>query len=284
MKNLLIILFIIILTGCSYDEEQGQRAVARVYDKSLYLDELSGIIPENSSRADSAAIADGYVKEWVKKQLLLKKAELNLTKEEKDVDNQLDEYRALLLIYKYENEYIKQKLDTLITEQQMDDYYKLHASEFRLTEPAVKGFIGIIPKDDNSIEKLRSWYRSSNEDVLNQFEDYIVKHEGKFNNFNDEWVLLRTFFGNIPFKSSNSEELLLRAKTMETRDSSFVYFLRADAYKPATDTMPINLAKNELKDILINKRKNEMLNKLHNNLLNDALNHNHLIIYKDSTN
>ena len=48
--------------------------------------------------------------------LLLNKAELNLTDEEKNVEQQIENYRSSLLIYAYEQSYIRQHLDTVVTD------------------------------------------------------------------------------------------------------------------------------------------------------------------------
>ena len=50
-----------------------------------------------------------FIEKWVRNQLLLNKAEINLTDEEKNVELQIENYRSSLLIYAYQQSYLRQK-------------------------------------------------------------------------------------------------------------------------------------------------------------------------------
>ena len=79
---------------------------------------------------DSIAIVRDFVEKWVRNQLILSKAELNLTDEEKDVEQQIDNYRTSLLIYAYEQSYLRQNLDTVVTDKEVEKYYEGKPIEF----------------------------------------------------------------------------------------------------------------------------------------------------------
>ena len=53
--------------------------VAKVYDKFLTRSELKELIPRDASREDSLLIAQSYINKWITKELLLHKAQQNLT-------------------------------------------------------------------------------------------------------------------------------------------------------------------------------------------------------------
>ena len=73
-----------------------------------------------------------FIEKWVRNQLLLNKAEINLTDEEKNVEQQIENYRSSLLIYAYEQSYLRQNLDTVVTDKEIEDYYKENQSNFIL--------------------------------------------------------------------------------------------------------------------------------------------------------
>ncbi len=68
-----------------------------------------GFIPAGITGADSIAMVRDFKERWIRNQLLLNKAELNLTDEEKNVEQQIENYRSSLLIYAYEQSYIRQQ-------------------------------------------------------------------------------------------------------------------------------------------------------------------------------
>ena len=114
--RVLAILFIPFLFSCSFFEEEiNDDVVAKVGSKYLFKDDISGIVPPKTTKEDSAFIIDNYIEGWVKDNLILQKAELNLKENQKDVKKQLEDYRSSLIIYTYEKELIKQLLDTTVS-------------------------------------------------------------------------------------------------------------------------------------------------------------------------
>ena len=106
------------------------------------------------------------IDKWIRKQLLLEKAELNLTPSQKDVEIQLNDYRSSLLIYKYEQEWIKQNLDTVVAENEIREYYKLYSGNFILDENILKALYVKIPVFSPNIDKVKKWYKSDKNDDL----------------------------------------------------------------------------------------------------------------------
>ncbi|MBQ2099329.1 MAG: hypothetical protein II480_14205, partial [Bacteroidales bacterium] len=96
------LLLAIMTTACGNEDiHNGKTPIARVFDSYLYYEDLGDLVPKGASPEDSTSLVLQYTNVWVKQQLMIKKAELNLTPEQMDVQKQLDEYRGNLLIYKY---------------------------------------------------------------------------------------------------------------------------------------------------------------------------------------
>ena len=116
------------LTYCNKGKTDSSNkiVIAKAYDKELYLEDVKKNIPAGSSKKDSIAILQSYIQNWLQKQVILKLADDNLNEELKNVDEQLEEYRNSLLAYAYEREYIREKLDTSVTQEEIETYYKDH--------------------------------------------------------------------------------------------------------------------------------------------------------------
>ena len=87
-----------------------------------------------------------YINKWAKRQLLLKKAEENLTpvlKEE--IANQLEDTRSNLIIYQYQRQMILEKLDTVLTEAEIENYYAANEKSFILSSNIVKALFIKLP-------------------------------------------------------------------------------------------------------------------------------------------
>lgn len=125
MKRLwLWLLLCIVLASCQnlYKKVNGDKVVATAYGKNLYQSDLKAVMYEGISRNDSIVNARSFIDTWIRRQLLIHQAESNLSKEQLDFSQQIEDYRNSLIIFKYESELIEQNLDTVISEEEIVAY------------------------------------------------------------------------------------------------------------------------------------------------------------------
>jgi hypothetical protein len=278
------IIFLIMITGVSFTcnnrkEIIREKPVVRVFDNYLYPGNLKDIIPANISPSDSSILANDYIDKWIRKQLLLRKAELNLTEDEKNVDKQLENYRSSLLIFKYEQSLIKQKLDTVITMEEIDEYYSDNPANFMLNNNIAKAVFLKIPRNAPEIWNLRRWYRSDTDEDLKNLEAYAFQYAEKYDYFNDDWVDFSEIEKNLPVRIDKPQNLLKYRKNYEVKDSVFYYFLNIKDYRLLGTVAPLNYVMQDIRTIIMNKRKIQLVKKLESNIFNDALNRGYFTIY-----
>ena len=123
-----------LVSSVLHDDE----VVARVGDSKLYKSELEKVIPDLISPEDSARLAARYINSWAMDRLYSQVAERELSKTEIDVSQELEAYRLSLVKYRYEQRYIADRLDTLVTAEQIEEYYKAHQEDFSIKRPLLK--------------------------------------------------------------------------------------------------------------------------------------------------
>lgn len=280
MRFRILFLALVVIAGCKNSNEEVERTpLAKVHDKFLYDDDIQDLFTTNSSKEDSITIAKNFVDEWVKKQLLLDKAELNLTEENIDIKKQVEDYRSSLLIFKYKQGLINQKLDTVVTDQEIEGYYNEYSANFVLNHNIVKVLFLMISKEAPEIDKVKRWYKSTDEENLSRLEDYCYQYATKFDNFNNEWIPFNNLLLELPTNIDDQERYLRFRKFIETEDSLFYYFVKINEYSLKSTIQPLEYARPKIKSIILNKRKFTFIEELENKVYNDALNHNEFIIY-----
>src|SRR5450759_1598493 len=189
-KTVIIILTLFLLAGCKINRNQAKRiAVAEVGNIVLYYDEMPKLIQRGVNEADSAALFQNYINKWAKRQLLLRKAEDNLSPELRDeIAKQLEETRSNLVIYQYQRQMILEKLDTVLTDEELENYYASNENSFILTSNIVKALFIKLPLETPDINKIRLLARSNDQKDLQQLESYCYQFAEKFDDFNEEWV------------------------------------------------------------------------------------------------
>lgn len=283
MKLNTITFFIVIgslFAACSSESENtDKQIIARVYDKYFYVDDLKGIIPEGLSESDSLKRLDGYIEVWITKQLIIKEAENALAPNEKDLQKQLEEYRSKLLIHKYTQKYINQKLDTIITEKEIFDVYNKRSKEFILNTNVVKARMIKIRSSASDISKVRYLYRSNNEANINKLKEICTQNAALYQEFEQDWVTFSQIITEINYPIPNQQKYLKKYSTIETKDSVFSYFVYIYDYKLINDISPLKFVKTNIKRIILTERKKKLVEELEKNIFINALNKNDFEVF-----
>lgn len=270
--KILIICSICLCAGCKH-KHTGDIPVATVGDKTLYQSDLKGIIKKGMLPADSIALIKSYIDKWVRRELLIEKAELNLTSDEKDVDKEIEDYRASLLIYRYEQGLINQKLDTLVNDAEIQKYYDENQNNFTLPDALVKAILIKVPTKAPGIAKVSQWIKSDKPNDLQQLESFCFQNAKMYDHFNDDWIYFDQLMQNVPLQITDKNQYLSRNHDIQIKDSLFSYFVHIKEYKAMGTIPPLRFVKENIRDIILNKRKLQFISEVENNIYNDALNH-----------
>jgi hypothetical protein len=287
MKKCVLLIGILALSACqlvhrvsdSAAELFGDEVVARVGDHKLFRSQLADYIPAGVSLEDSVSLAQQYINAWAEELLYLDMAEAQLSKEEKDVSRELEEYRRTLLKYRYEERYINEKLDTLITDEEVRNYYNEHSDKFLLDRPLVKPRYMVIPAKSKNIKNIKELMSSDNALELAAADSLASTAALRYADASADWmdaILLARELG--------TDEVTM----MKALKNRFIEFTGGDgnlrvAYladivqkgRPA----PLEYCEKQIRDIILSARKHDLVSGLERDLLNDARNKEKFVIY-----
>lgn len=282
IRSIAILLFLSFwFGGCNLlNPEKETIILAKIGDKSLFLSEIQPSIPENVEGADSALFVKEQVKKWVEQTLLLQMAELNLSESEKDIEKEIENYRKSLLIYAYEKAFISQKLDTLISDNEVANYYEGNLQNFELKDYVVKVLYTKLEKNAPQINYLRTMINNTEEqEVRYQLEDYCRQFATNYMLEDQVWLYFEDLLKEIPIKTYNIDAFLKNNKVVEIEDEQYLYFLVIKDYRLKDSVSPLELEKSRIKSIILNKRKLELTKSMRKDLYQDALNKNLIEYY-----
>ncbi|MDP4210683.1 MAG: hypothetical protein Q8928_17885 [Bacteroidota bacterium] len=273
-----MILGVSMLFSCG-KKHKDRVIIAKVLDKYLYLSDIKHIFPEKVTKKDSIALAQAFITSWIKNQLLVNQAENKLTPEQLDINEQIENYRSSLLIYKYEEQLIKEQHDTLVSDADIEQYFKQNAASLTLDENYVKARYIVIPKTAKDISNVRKWYRSENSDDIKKLENYCYTFATKYDTFKDEWVSFEAIQKLLPRNIENEDVFLQSNKSIEQEDNASFYFVYIKDKNLKGSASPLSFVKTKIREIIINKRKIKFLSDHETKIYNDAQDHNKFVIY-----
>ena len=269
-----------IVVGCDkFEARKTEKPLARVGEVYLYPSDVVDLFHAKIGQSDSLLLLNNFIDKWIKKELLLQKSELNLTEEQKDVSSQLDEYRSSLLIFKYEQSLILQKLDTVITQAEIEEYYNQNPSNFILDKNLVKALFIKLPRNAPNVEQFRRLYSSEKEEDVQQLESYCYQYATKFDFFDDTWINFTRVQSELPQTVWSPEKSLKWYKRIEQKDSVYNYFVYIRENRVEGETAPIDYVSDNIKSIILNKRKVRFVTDMENDIYNDAMSKGEFSIY-----
>jgi hypothetical protein len=278
-KIAMIMVFILTISCMKTSKRNNDPPIARVYDKYLYTSQLRDIVPKEFSVQDSQVVMKDHIDKWIRNQLLLFQAEQQLSPEEQNVEQQIEDYKSSLLIYKYQQNYLSQKLDTNVAEKEIEKYYNGYSSNFILNNDLIKGIFIQVPRNAPEIFKIRMWYTSQKPEHIKELEKYCFNYATKYNYFEEHWEYFSKVLNDLPEIYTHPDNILKYRKNYETKDSSYYYFLKISDYRLEGTIAPIEFIKKDIKNILITKRKMQLIQELESEIYNDALNRGNFVKY-----
>lgn len=284
LRLLVISVFsILILNSCNLLTSKAgdkEKAVARVYDKYLYQDDLADVIPHGTSKNDSIEITAAYINNWVRQELLLKQAEDNLEETNRDFSKQIEQYRNSLIIYAYESELVKQKLDTVVPQAEIEAYYKENQNNFHLRENIVLASYVIVSKSSPIASKVKTLLVSNRESDKEKLQTLCQENEVEFRINDGTWMSFADLDRKIPLKVDDQDEFLRKNKYFEVKDSLTIYYVAISAFKSKESISPLNFETENIRIILLNKRKAALLQRMEDDLIGDAVKRKKYEIFK----
>ncbi|MBN2757216.1 MAG: hypothetical protein JXR51_08570 [Bacteroidales bacterium] len=277
-------IFFSIISCSNKNKEDSEIPVARVYGDYLYVSDLEEIIPDGVSPEDSLNRVKSYIDFWVKRQAIMKTAEMNLIEEQKDVTEELEDYRMKLLIFRYKQKFIEQNLDTVVTDSQIEQFYNENQAEFLVGQPVIKALYIKILKTTTNLEMVKRLYRSSRERDIEQLSDYCVQNATKYNDFNNEWIYFKDLLIDIPIRVDNQEEYLKSKNYIEVEDSVFSYFASIKNYRLKNSIAPLVFVQGNIQSVILNKRKQKLIDDLENNIYNNMLDNMDIELFEGTNN
>lgn len=258
-----------------------KKPVARVHDAYLYETDLEGIVPEGTSETDSAGRVSIYINNWVRKQLLIDEAKSRIDFDEADIQRKILDYRYSLIAYQYQAYYINQHLDKNVSEEEIDKYYEANLDNFPLKQNIIRGKYIKMTATAPKIGEVKKLILSSQVKNKEKLQDICFSFAANYTLEDSVWINYDDLVKGSPFAEiPNTVQFLRNRKYAEASDDTYKYFLRITEYKKTDDIAPLDVVRDQIKDIIINKRKIELAKNLEKEVYNEAIKQNSFEIYR----
>jgi hypothetical protein len=264
---LLLSAFLMLTIACFNNDDQ--KVIASVHEKDLLLSEVIKEMPKATE--DSAFFVERYINIWIRKQLMIYHAEINLSSGMLNYEKQISEYRSSLFIYAYQQELINHNFDTTISPYAVTDYYTQHYEEFKLVKNIFKGRYIVVDKSAPKLESLSKWYKSQNVKSIEELADYCQQFAKEYYLEDSSWQYFTAINAKLPELITEEEYFLQNTKGVWFEDEQYRYYVYIKDYQIKGSISPLALVREKIRNVLLNKNKIHYLKQLEDELYQNGL-------------
>ena len=281
MRFLSILFCIFTLASCDYiklheKDTTTSKIIAIVNTDKLFKEDLKDFLPRNISREDSLILVKSFIQDWAVKKLLLDAAANNNTQESlKNINNLVQDYKESLLINNFKEALIKQQLDTIISDNEVETYYLINNENFKLNEILVKSRYLYFDASIINKKEIVKFFKSEEIEDAEELERQQLSF--KMYQLNDSiWTELDKILLKLPFSKEN---LLKKSKFIQKQDSLGLYLVAIKDVLRRNDIAPLSYIKPTIKEMILHKRKIELIRDIEKIIVKDATKNNNFKIY-----
>ncbi len=233
------------------------------------------MIGENVSETDSTELVNHYVETWVRRNLLLLKAEEIIPDTEVDIEGKLEDYRESLVIFVLEKELTKRNLDTIVEEKELKSYYEQHKESFRLKDNLLKAQFVIVGKNAPKQDSLTWWLKKKQLTPLKRYCEENANNYG----LEEKWYLFTNFTQRIPIKTSDPARFLQKNSFYKTEQNFSQFYVKINDYRLKGEVAPMEYKREDIAKIIVNKRRIDLIKKIKDDVYEEAINKEAFEIY-----
>ncbi len=277
-KHPLFISISILIFSCSnINNDNSNDLIARAGENFLYQNNL----PSFSSRQDSLLRYKNFIELWAKEKLLYDLSITNLSQSKKnELDLLIEKFKIDLYINSYKDLIVNSRIDSIVTNEEIESYYNTNIDNFTLNETLLKYRYLKVPSDNININRIRRYIqRLSNDD--RDFLDSLNFQFAELKVNDSVWFAERDVISSIEFINQTNKSNFMRVNRLyEIKDDQYInYFIVKDLLKSG-NIPPLSYLYDRIKLNIINQRKIDLIENINKEILNDALKSSKYEIYK----
>ncbi|TAK29821.1 MAG: peptidyl-prolyl cis-trans isomerase [Saprospiraceae bacterium] len=269
------------LLRCSQSNSKDKgddRTLARVYNKTLHLSDMEGMIPEGMTSEDSSVIIDAFVENWVREAAMLYEAEHNIPKG-LDINKLVEDYRSSLIKHNYENVLVAEFLDSTITEKELQEFYEQNKEQYKLETPIIRCRFIKAARNAHQLKLAENWWNSSKAEDLVNLRNWCNATAVVHHLQDSSWYKVDDIAAYMPQGTLTVNNVKYRRDFVQ-RDDSFQYFFKVLELVSRPEIAPLSYIENQARKVILHKRKTLLLENMKEKFYEEALRKNDITIYK----
>jgi hypothetical protein len=254
-----------LISSCKKSIQEGVNQpepvlLAQVFDYKLYFNDIRDLIQGYANAEDSIQQVRSLTEHWVRDRLLLVEAEKNFPKEV-NMNKLLEDYRQSLLRHFFEQKAIEERLDTVITDNDLMRYYEVNKEQHRLESGIFKGYYFKILRPQSRSDKILQWWKTFPQQHLEEVQAYADKHAKTNWRDTTQWHEMQMVIQLFP-EGTLSPAGIRSKHSVIREDRDYIYLLYPLEVYHEQDIAPLARIREQAARYILHQRELELLERI----------------------
>ena len=259
-------------TSCGPDDVSTSGAESRVlavaYDATLVEAEVVHQLDSELNLEDSLEAADRVVDRWIAEHIMVEAATQALPLADQNFDKEIASYRRSLLLHRYQEAYVQQRLERTVEEEEARAFYEEQPQLFPLTDYVVRArFLHLPDSDDGDLESVRSLLTSLDTVDYTPLEQWCINHGAVHGLDPDAWWYLDQLLREVPMQIYRADRQLADRRRIEFTQDGRRYLLVILEHALKDEPAPFALVQPRIEALVLYGRRQTLLQELEEKLV-----------------
>ena len=277
---LLFLAMVFLFVACTTDDKHSKddRKLGRMYDKTLYLSDMEGMLPEGISGEDSTVIINTFIRYWMRESAMLHEAEQNIPKD-LNLEKLVADYRSSLIKNNYENIAISKLLDSTVTKVQLQEFYEKNKDQYQLETPILRCRFIKAPRNAPGSDKAQDWWNSNKGEDFAELSRWCSKNAAVHHLQDNTWHNVDDIAAYMPQGTLTVDNVDDRRDFIQ-RDENFVYYFKLLELVRKKEIAPLSYIESQARKVILHKRQSQLLEELKEKLFEEAVRKKNMAVYE----
>lgn len=235
--------------------ETQDPVLAQVYNKTLILSDIGGLVDPTTDVKDSLHLLQSFVDRWVREAILMHEAEKHVS-QDMDLDQLVRDYRSSLVLNNFEQELFTNELDTVITDLDVKEYFNANKEQFRLRYSIVRYYFIKRPTNSQNVDFINQWWNTKEPALIPDLKKVLKNNHAYYNLHPYKWQSLQNLKKKLPPKLNQG----LSASLDDVfTNNNYLYYLKIFEIKKKGDFAPISFVREQVEKIILHGRKMKLI-------------------------
>lgn len=238
--------------------------IAAVESRELLTSTVAQALHSYASHEDSMALSTAYVDKWVRDQLMMREA-LQRYAADEEVNRLVDDYKGRLLMHHLESAVVEERFDTIITGDELVQYYEEVKTQFKLNEPIVRCSYVKFDRATKSLSEFYNDWKANKEHAVRTFAAAYGEDVAMDTSI---WRPMSELKG---WYSGFSERVVMQKRPQRQLDTRSQYYLKVADVIDKGEFSPLAYIRPQLERMLLHQRRQMIIDQYKQELYDQAL-------------